>query len=77
MARLRRSSRGGARSRLPRSGQALPHAEGVPFAVSVALLRVAEPTNSEDYYAAIVDGLNDSARRYRVDTPLRIAHFLA
>lgn len=77
MARLRRSSRGASRSRLPRSGQTLPQPEGAPFAVGVALLRVAEPTNPESYYAAIVDGLNDNARRYRVDTPLRIAHFLA
>jgi len=55
----------------------LPQSEGTAPAVSVALLHIAEPTNSERYYAAIVDGLNDSARRYGVDTPLRLAHFLA
>ena len=54
-----------------------PENEGTAPAVSVALLRIAEPTNSESYYAAIVDGLNDCARRYGVDTPLRLAHFLA
>lgn len=76
MARLRRSPPGTARSRVPRSQQPLPHSGG-PVLVSVALLRVAEPTNSEDYYAVIVDGLNDSARRYGVEGALRIAHFLA
>lgn len=76
MARLRRSPPGTARSRVPRSLQPLPQSGG-PVLVSVALLRLAEPTNSEDYYAAIVDGLNDSARRYGVEGALRIAHFLA
>jgi len=64
-------------ARVPRSRLPLPRVEGLPIAVSVALLRIAEDTNSESYYAAIVDGFNDSARRYAVDTPLRIAHFLA
>ncbi|MEW6024955.1 MAG: lytic enzyme [Pseudomonadota bacterium] len=80
MVRLRRSLPGSARSRVSRSHlppPSLPRSEGPPFAVSVALLRIAEPTNPEGYYAGIVDGLNESARRYRVDTPLRIAHFLA
>lgn len=83
MARLRRSPPGTARSRLPRSQQPQPQplpltqSGGAPVTVTVALLRVAEVTNPEDYYAAIVDGLNDSARRYGVDTALRMAHFLA
>jgi len=65
------------RAPVPGAQPPLPRSEGAPFAVSVALLRIAEPTNSESYYAAIVDGLNDSARRYKVDSALRIAHFLA
>lgn len=77
MARLRRSPPGTGRSRVPRLQQPLPPSSGAPVTVSVALLRVAEPTNPEDYYAAIVNGLNDSARRYGVDSALRIAHFLA
>ena len=77
MARLRRSPPGTARSRVPRAQQPLPQNAGTPVLVTVALLRVAEPTNPEDYYAAIVDGLNASARRYGVDTALRMAHFLA
>lgn len=79
MARLRRSSSGSPRSRVPRS-QPLPqngNGDGAVFVVSVALLRIAEPTNPDAYYAAVVDGLNASARGYRVDTPLRMAHFLA
>jgi predicted chitinase len=79
MARLRRSPPGARRSRVPRSQPPLPQAgsasPGVP--VTVALLRAAEPANPETYYAGIVAALADSARRYGVDTPLRIAHFLA
>jgi len=77
MARLRRSLPGSPRSRVPRSQRPLPRSAEAPLAVSVALLRIAEPTNPESYYESIVDGLNDSARRYRVETPLRMAHFLA
>ena len=77
MARLRRSPPGAARSRVPRSQQAPSQSGGAPLTVTIALLRVAEVTNPEDYYAAIVDGLNASARRYGVDTALRLAHFLA
>lgn len=75
MARLRRSSPGAPRSRVPRSQQPLPLAGQA--AVTVALLRAADPSNSDAYYAGIVDALNDYARRYDVDTPLRLAHFLA
>ncbi|WP_202033862.1 glycoside hydrolase family 19 protein [Massilia sp. Dwa41.01b] len=42
-----------------------------------ALLRAAEGANPDSYYAGIVDAFNDAARRYGVDTPLRLAHFLA
>jgi predicted chitinase len=75
MARLRRSPPGASRSRVPRSQQPLPQAEAA--VVSVALLRVADGSNPDTYYEGIVAALADSARRYRVDTPLRLAHFLA
>ena len=75
MARLRRSPPGAPRSRVPRSQQPLPQAGQA--AVTLALLQAADATNSESYYAAIVDALNDYARRYAVHTPLRLAHFLA
>lgn len=75
MARLRRSPPGAPRSRVPRSQQPLPQAGGA--AITVALLQAADSANSDSHYAAMVDALNDYARRYEVDTPLRLAHFLA
>ena len=75
MARLRRSLPGAPRSRVPRSQQPLP--QPGPAAVTVALLRAADPSNSDAYYAGVVDALADYARRYAVATPLRLAHFLA
>ena len=75
MARLRRSPPGAPRSRVPRSQQPLPRTGQA--AVSVALLRAADASNPDAYYAGMVDALNDYARRYQVDTPLRLAHFLA
>ncbi|MFC4930458.1 glycoside hydrolase family 19 protein [Massilia sp. GCM10023247] len=75
MARLRRSPPGAPRSRVPRSQQALPQAGAA--GVTVALLRAADGANPDSYYADIVDALNDYARRYEVNTPLRLAHFLA
>ncbi|MGJ9417028.1 glycoside hydrolase family 19 protein [Massilia sp. CMS3.1] len=75
MARLRRSPPGAPRSRVPRSQQPLPQTGQA--AVTVALLRAADASNSDAYYAGIVDALNDYARPYEVDTPLRLAHFLA
>ncbi|WP_229445519.1 hypothetical protein [Massilia sp. Leaf139] len=77
MARLRRSLPGAPRSRVPRSQQPLPHTPQALATVTVALLRAADPSNSDAYYAGIVDALNDYARRYDVDTPLRLSHFLA
>ena len=74
MARLKRSPPGAPRSRVPRAQQRLPQSAQ---AVTVALLRAADAGNSDSYYAGIVDALNDYARRYQVDTPLRLAHFLA
>lgn len=75
MARLRRSPPGAPRSRVARSQQPLPQTG--PAVVTVALLRAADPSNADAYYAAIAETLNDYARRYEVDTALRLAHFLA
>ena len=62
---------------MPRSQQPLPQSGQAAVTVTVALLRAADPSNPDAYYADIVDVLNDYARRYAVDTPLRLAHFLA
>ena len=45
--------------------------------ITVALLRAADNSNNEEYYKTIVDSLNEFAKTYAVNTPLRIAHFLA
>jgi predicted chitinase len=45
--------------------------------VTVDLLQAAAPANSTAYHESIVDAMNAYARAYEVDTPLRIAHFLA
>jgi len=71
MARLRRSPPGAPRSRVPRSQQPLPQTGQA--AVTVALLLAADPSNSDSYYAGIVDALNDYARRYDVHTRVRVA----
>ncbi|MFC5480187.1 glycoside hydrolase family 19 protein [Massilia suwonensis] len=75
MARSRRSPPGAPRSRVPRSQAPLPPSPQP--VVTLALLRAADASNSDAYYAGIVDALNDGARRYAVNTPLRLAHFLA
>ena len=75
MARLRRSSPGAPRSRVPRFQQPLPQTGQA--VVTLALLRAADATNPDSYYAGLVDSLNDYARRYEVTTPLRLSHFLA
>ena len=77
MARLRRSPPGAPRSRAPRSQPSRPQAEGAAIAVTVALLHVADGGNPDSHYAGMVDALNDYARRYAVNTALRLAHFLA
>jgi predicted chitinase len=48
-----------------------------PVSITALLLQVAEPTNSAMYYASMVDAMNQCASAYEVDTPLRVAHFLA
>lgn len=45
--------------------------------ITVSLLKVAESSNSEEYYNSIVNSLNLYAAAYSVNNPLRIAHFLA
>jgi predicted chitinase len=75
MARLRRSPPGAPRSRVPRSQPPLPQTGQA--AVTVALLRAADVSNPDAYYAGLVYALNDYARRYEVNTPVRLAHFLA
>jgi predicted chitinase len=45
--------------------------------ITVELLQAADNTNSADYYATIVDALNEYAQAYEVDTKSRIAHFLS
>jgi predicted chitinase len=49
----------------------------VALPITVALLQAAEPSNTAGYYAALVDAMNACASAYQVDTPLRVAHFLA
>ena len=75
MARLRRAPPGAPRSRAPRSQTPQPHS--AQPTVTVALLRAADASNPDAYYAGIVDALNDYAKRYQVNTPLRLSHFLA
>lgn len=48
-----------------------------PTLISVELLLKAEPSNSAEYYDGIVAAMNTFAALYQVDTPLRVAHFLA
>jgi predicted chitinase len=45
--------------------------------VTVGLLAAADGSNGADYYGRIVDAINLCAHTYLVDTPLRLAHFLA
>jgi predicted chitinase len=45
--------------------------------VTIGLLRAAEPSNPDSYYATLVDSMCVYAERYAIDTPLRLAHFLS
>jgi predicted chitinase len=45
--------------------------------ITLALLKAAEPGNSDPYYLSMVEGMTRYAKAYEIDTPLRIAHFLA
>jgi predicted chitinase len=47
------------------------------MSITVALLRAADSSNSEAYYGSIVGAMADLAQVYAIDTPRRIAHFLA
>jgi predicted chitinase len=46
-------------------------------AITTALLRAAEPTNTDAYYDSILDAMNQYADLYAINTPLRVAHFLS
>jgi predicted chitinase len=48
-----------------------------PTKITVALLKAADSTNSDEYYTSLVDSLNQYAEIYEVNTPLRVAHFLS
>lgn len=45
--------------------------------ITTAVLRAAEGSNSESYYNGIVDIMNTYAKAYEINTPKRVAHFLA
>lgn len=51
--------------------------EPPPTTITIALLHAADTSNPDSYYAGLLDAMNDHARHYEVDTPLRVAHFLA
>lgn len=53
-----------------------PAACALPLATA-ELLTIAEPSNSAGYYRPVIQVLNRSAACYAVNTPLRLAHFLA
>lgn len=61
----------------PRSPPPPPPATGAAPLVTASLLAVAEDTNGPEYYRRLVDPLNRHAHACAVDTPLRLAHFLA
>lgn len=45
--------------------------------ITIAVLQAAEAKPTDDYYASIVNIMNDYAEAYSVNTKLRVAHFLA
>lgn len=45
--------------------------------ITVELLRAADSSNPDSYYASIVDAMDSYAQSYAVDTALRVAHFLS
>lgn len=45
--------------------------------ITVAILKAAEPGNTDQYYQSILGGMNKYAAAYKINTRLRIAHFLA
>ena len=45
--------------------------------ITVGVLKAADASNSDSYYAAIADAMSAYAGAYAVDTPLRVAHFLS
>jgi len=45
--------------------------------ITSALLKTAEPANTDAYYDSIAPLMDQHARTYGIDTPIRVAHFLA
>jgi predicted chitinase len=45
--------------------------------ITIAILKAAEPGNSDKYYQSILDGMNKYAEAYKINSKLRVAHFLA
>ena len=45
--------------------------------ITIALLRAADDSNTESYYKDIVEIMNTYAKAYAINTPRRVAHFLA
>jgi predicted chitinase len=45
--------------------------------ITIALLKAADSSNSDEYYGGIADAMNRYAEIYALNTPIRIAHFLS
>ncbi len=52
-------------------------AGAAPKKITLAMLKAADKSNTDEYYKGILDAMNEYAETYEVNTPLRIAHFLA
>lgn len=61
----------------PRFPPPPPPTTGAAPLVTAGLLAIADASNSAAWYRRIADPLNRHAHAYAVDTPLRLAHFLA
>jgi predicted chitinase len=55
-------------------GATAPPATGL---ITRKVLKAAEPDAKDDYLDTLLDGMNKYAKAYKIDTPLRVAHFLA
>lgn len=77
MAQPRTSEQPPGRIPPPHSMGTAEFAAAADAAITVELLLVAEPANNRDYYESIVDAMSACASAYQINTPLRIAHFLA
>ncbi len=45
--------------------------------ITTALLRASDSSNTNEYYDSLIEIMNQYAQVYAINTPLRIAHFLA